>query len=106
MDKPSVICNVPTKKPLIALTFDIAHGEKVPLEVLRVLRSLDWKNPGVNRIIPRVLKRVHPGDIILMHASDSSRQTEAALPYIIEGLRKRGYKFVKVSTMVRMAERM
>jgi polysaccharide deacetylase family sporulation protein PdaB len=59
--------------------------------------SLDWMNPGKEKIINRVLKRVHPGDIILMHASDSCRQTHEALPVIIDSLRKQGYEFVTVS---------
>ncbi len=62
--------------------------------------SLDWKNPGVETITQRVLTRVVPGDIILMHASDSSRQIEAALPQIIIGLRAKGYHFVTVSELL------
>lgn len=62
--------------------------------------SLDWKNPGVDHIINRVLTRVHPGDIILMHASDSCKQTHLALPTIIRELRKQGYRFVTVSELI------
>ena len=40
--------------------------------------SLDWKNIGVENITNRVLTRAHPGDIILMHASDSCEQTHLA----------------------------
>lgn len=66
--------------------------------------SLDWMNPGVDRIIGRVLDRVHPGDIILMHASDSCKQTVAALPAVIDGLRAKGYRLVTVSELLRLAE--
>lgn len=62
--------------------------------------SLDWKNPGVDKIVDRVLKGAHSGDIILMHASDSCEQTHLALPSIIEGLRKQGYEFVTVTELV------
>ncbi|RIV24563.1 polysaccharide deacetylase family sporulation protein PdaB [Alicyclobacillaceae bacterium I2511] len=62
--------------------------------------SLDWKNPGVKAITQRVLNRAVPGDIILMHASDSSRQIEQALPQIIVGLRAKGYHFVTVSELL------
>ncbi|MBX5435820.1 MAG: polysaccharide deacetylase family sporulation protein PdaB [Alicyclobacillaceae bacterium] len=62
--------------------------------------SLDWKNPGVNAITNRVLTRVVPGDIILMHASDSSKQIVQALPRIIRGLRAKGYEFVTVSELL------
>ncbi|BCJ87296.1 polysaccharide deacetylase family sporulation protein PdaB [Effusibacillus dendaii] len=62
--------------------------------------SLDWKNPGVDAIVNRVLSKAHPGDIILMHASDSCKQTVEALPRIIDGLRAKGYQFVTVSELI------
>ena len=60
----------------------------------------DWTNPGVNRIVSTVVSRAHPGDIVLLHASDSAKQTREALPQIIEGLRGKGYKFVTVSELL------
>jgi polysaccharide deacetylase family sporulation protein PdaB len=63
--------------------------------------SLDWMNPGVTTIIERVTKRVHPGDIILMHASDTCKQTPEALPTIIKSLKDQGYKFVTVSELLK-----
>lgn len=62
--------------------------------------SLDWKNPGVDVIVNRVLTKAHPGDIILLHASDSCKQTDAALPQIIDGLRGKGYEFATVSELI------
>lgn len=62
--------------------------------------SLDWMNPGVDKIINRVVSRAHNGDIILMHASDSCKQTHLALPVIIDELRKKGYEFVTVSELL------
>lgn len=62
--------------------------------------SLDWMNPGVDKIINRVLTRVHPGDIILMHASDSCQQTHLALPTIIDQLQAKGYELVTVSELI------
>lgn len=62
--------------------------------------SLDWKNPGVQNITSRVLNRAVPGDIILMHASDSSKQIVQALPQIIHGLQAKGYQFVTVSELI------
>ncbi|SHG47345.1 polysaccharide deacetylase family sporulation protein PdaB [Thermosyntropha lipolytica DSM 11003] len=66
--------------------------------------SLDWMNPGVNTIIERVTKKAHPGDIILMHASDSCKQTTEALPVIIKELKKQGYQFVTVSELLKEAK--
>ncbi|MFB5763426.1 polysaccharide deacetylase family sporulation protein PdaB [Paenibacillus medicaginis] len=62
--------------------------------------SLDWKNPGTQKIIDRVVSRAHPGDIVLLHASDSSQQTHEALPVIIDKLREQGYEFVTVSELL------
>lgn len=66
--------------------------------------SLDWKNPGVDAIINRVVSRAHPGDIVLLHASDSCKQTHEALPVIIDRLRAQGYEFVTVSELLKLAD--
>lgn len=62
--------------------------------------SKDWTNPGVDEIVNLVVSQVHPGDIILMHASDSSKQTHEALPIIIKKLREEGYQFLTVSQLI------
>ncbi|MCI3926372.1 polysaccharide deacetylase family sporulation protein PdaB [Paenibacillus sp. TRM 82003] len=62
--------------------------------------SKDWENPGVDRIISTVVSRAHPGDIILMHASDSVKQTHEALPTIIDELRAKGYAFATVTELI------
>lgn len=62
--------------------------------------SLDWMNPGVEAIAHRVLARAHPGDIVLLHSSDTCKQTDLALPAIIRGLRAQGYRFVTLSELV------
>lgn len=66
--------------------------------------SLDWMNPGKEKIINRVISKAHPGDIILMHASDSSKQLQEALPVIIDQLREKGYQFVSVSELIAGSE--
>lgn len=62
--------------------------------------SLDWMNIGTDKIINRVVTRTHPGDIILMHASDTVTQTHEALPAIIDQLREGGYEFVSVTHLI------
>jgi polysaccharide deacetylase family sporulation protein PdaB len=63
--------------------------------------SLDWKKErSVDQIINRVLEKAHPGAIILMHASDTCDRTPAALPVVIDGLRKKGYRLVTVSELL------
>lgn len=66
--------------------------------------SLDWMNIGTDKIINRVVSRTHPGDIILLHASDSVKQTHEALPVIIDQLRTEGYEFVSVSQLLSQTE--
>ncbi|WP_079914954.1 polysaccharide deacetylase family sporulation protein PdaB [Paenibacillus sp. 32352] len=66
--------------------------------------SLDWMNKGVDNIINRVVTKAHPGDIVLMHASDSCKQTHEALPAIIDQLRAKGYEFVTVSEMLKQTQ--
>ena len=68
------------------------------------LDSLDWMNPGANTIAERVIKRAKPGDIVLMHASDTCKQTTEALPVILKELKKQGYKFVTVSELLKKGE--
>ncbi len=62
--------------------------------------SEDWLNPGVEQIVENVLGHAHPGDIVLLHASDSIKQTHLALPTIIDQLRSQGYRFVTVSELL------
>ena len=64
--------------------------------------SLDWKKPGVQAITDRVLKKIEPGDIILMHASDTCLQTPDALPQVLAGLKQQGYQLVTVSELLKM----
>jgi len=66
--------------------------------------SLDWKNPGVDVIVNRVVDNAHPGDIVLLHASDSCKETHEALPAIIDRLRAQGYEFVTVSQLISQTE--
>lgn len=62
--------------------------------------SRDWMNPGVGAITQRVLKGAHSGDIILLHASDTCKQTDLALPAILSGLREKGFKLVTVDQLL------
>jgi len=61
--------------------------------------SKDWQNPGVKNIVENV-GRAKKGDIVLLHASDSAKQTANALPLILEDIRNKGLKLVSVSEMI------
>jgi peptidoglycan-N-acetylglucosamine deacetylase len=61
--------------------------------------SKDWTNPGVKTIVENV-EKAKKGDIILLHASDSAKQTAKALPQILNHIRDHGLKMVTVSEMI------
>ncbi|OEF97897.1 polysaccharide deacetylase family sporulation protein PdaB [Desulfuribacillus alkaliarsenatis] len=65
--------------------------------------SKDWMRPGPDKIVDNVLSKAFPGDIILLHASDSALQTIDALPRIIDGLREMGYEIVSVTQLIENA---
>nr|WP_102716259.1 polysaccharide deacetylase family protein [Paenibacillus castaneae] len=62
----------------------------------------DWKSPGVNKIVNKVLNNARNGDIVLMHDYiQGSMQTVKALEIILFELDKRGFKFVTVSELLK-----
>ncbi len=65
--------------------------------------SKDWQNPGVEKIVNNVNK-AEKGDIVLLHASDSAKQTAKALPLILQEIRQKGLKLVSVSEMIANGE--
>jgi len=58
----------------------------------------DWHMPPPDHIIKYVLGHVHPGAILLMH--DDGLNTVQALPAILTGLKKEGYRFLTVKEMM------
>lgn len=62
--------------------------------------SLDWKANSAQEIVQQVTSLAHPGDIVLMHASDSAKYNQEALPQIIDHLKDQGYEFVTVSELL------
>jgi polysaccharide deacetylase family sporulation protein PdaB len=64
------------------------------------VNSKDWKNPGVATIVENVTSSIDPGDIVLLHASDSAKQTDKALSILIEQLKGKNYSFVTVSELL------
>lgn len=62
--------------------------------------SDDWKNPGITKIVKKVSEKLQAGDIILLHASDSALQTNAALPLLIQQMKTEGYANSSVSELI------
>jgi len=62
----------------------------------------DWSSPGTRKIIDKVLKNVRNGDIVLFHDHvQGSMQTVEALETILPELKKRGYRMVTVSELMK-----
>jgi len=61
----------------------------------------DWQLPGASVIVNRILWLARNGAIILLHDGGGNRsQTVAALPFIIRGLRLRGFQLVTIAQMM------
>lgn len=61
----------------------------------------DWRLPGTDTIVQRVLANTGNGSVILMHDGGGNRsQTVQALPQIIAGLQARGFRFVTVPQLL------
>ncbi|WP_428910428.1 polysaccharide deacetylase family sporulation protein PdaB [Niallia sp. Krafla_26] len=65
--------------------------------------SKDWTNPGTEKIRENVAQ-AKKGDIVLLHASDAAKQTNKALPLILEDIKKKNLKLVTVSELISNAK--
>jgi len=71
------------------------------LTVLWSVDTNDYNLPAPDAMTAQVLADVQPGAIVLMHDGGGDRTTtSAALPMIIKGLRKAGYKMVTVPQLL------
>lgn len=60
--------------------------------------SLDWKDPSPEKMVETVLSKVTDGSIVLMH--NGAKNTPAALPKIIKGIRDKGYEIVLIKDLI------
>jgi peptidoglycan/xylan/chitin deacetylase (PgdA/CDA1 family) len=68
-----------------------------------MVNDFDTKKTSADKIASEVITHAHPGAIIDMHDGGGNRdKTIAALPVIIKALKKQGYEFVTVSTIVKV----
>lgn len=65
--------------------------------IMWTIDTIDWKKPGVDYIINKVLDNAGNGKIVLMHPTED---TVRALPTIIDNLKKDGYKISTVSDVL------
>jgi peptidoglycan-N-acetylglucosamine deacetylase len=62
---------------------------------------LDWKRPGPTVVCNRIVKETRAGSIVLAH--DIHPGTIAAMPAVLDQLQAKGFQFVTVSELIRMA---
>lgn len=79
---------------------EFVHAEFGYPTVLWSVDPLDWKRPGAGVVSSRILAGASAGGIILAH--DLHAQTVDAMPAALDGLLRRGYKFVTVSQLLAM----
>jgi len=79
---------------------ELVHAEFGYPTILWAVDPLDWKRPGPSVVTSRILSGTTAGSIILAH--DLHAQTVDAMPATIDGLLRRGFKFVTVSQLLAM----
>ena len=79
-----------------------ACSEKNDYElILWSLDTRDWENKNTQQIVDSVLKKVSPGDIILMHDYiGRASKTPEALEVLLPALIARGFELVTVSELL------
>ena len=78
----------------------LIHDEFDYPTILWSVDPLDWKRPGPSVVASRILSATTAGGIVLAH--DLHSQTVDAMPATLDGLLKRGFKFVTVSQLIAM----
>jgi len=106
VEMPSVIIyKIIGKKP-VCLRYPYGASNQHVRDVIREngmtpvpmgFNSFDYNRPGVDKIVSWVLKNAYSGQVFLMHDGFAKReQTVAALPQIIEGIKKKGLGFSQI----------
>lgn len=84
--------------------FDVSAVHNSALDIVEWdVTSGDAFNTNADSIVSRVLKKVKPGSIVVMHmiGGPNAPETAKALPAIIGGLQKEGFSFVKISDLLK-----
>lgn len=68
---------------------------------LWMVSSADTTKIGPSAISQNVVKSVQPGDIVLMHDGPGHHNTALAVPAVLEGLERKGYRFVTIPELCR-----
>jgi cellulose synthase/poly-beta-1,6-N-acetylglucosamine synthase-like glycosyltransferase/peptidoglycan/xylan/chitin deacetylase (PgdA/CDA1 family) len=93
----SSVSSAVTPDQLVAFRSLARHGYVV---VLTDLDGEDWRRPGTSAIVRSITPRGRSGGVVLLHDGGGDRaQTLAAIERIVPALRRRGFRFVSVSSL-------
>jgi peptidoglycan/xylan/chitin deacetylase (PgdA/CDA1 family)/LysM repeat protein len=76
----------------------VAEQESYPWTIMWDIDTIDWQHPPADVIVDRVLSRVRPGSIVLMHMGGNN--TAAAVGQMLPELERRGYMMVTVGEVL------
>lgn len=79
------------------------HDRYGMASILWDVDTVDWRKPGVSKVINTAVSKARPGSIILVH--DIHASTIDALEGIVTGLQSRGYKLVTVSELMAIGKK-
>jgi peptidoglycan-N-acetylglucosamine deacetylase len=65
--------------------------------ILWSVDTVDWRNPEPKAMVDKVLNKVHPGAMILMHPTSS---TAAGIEEMIKGIKEKGFSIGTVSELM------
>ncbi|WP_242308558.1 polysaccharide deacetylase family protein [Bacillus cereus group sp. BfR-BA-01524] len=65
--------------------------------IMWTVDTIDWKRPEPDVLLQRVMRKIHPGAIILMHPTSS---TAEALETMITKLKEQGYKVGNITELL------
>lgn len=69
--------------------------------IMWTLDTIDWQRPAPSVIYQRIVPKVQPGTIVLMHPTEP---TLAALPGMIETLLEQGYSIIPIGELIERAQ--
>lgn len=74
----------------------------ISASILWNMDSLDWKRPGVDKIVQNSIQGIQPGYVILMHDGGGPREQDLeALPKILDTLLGQGFEFVTITELMK-----
>ncbi|SFC73710.1 Peptidoglycan/xylan/chitin deacetylase, PgdA/CDA1 family, partial [Alkalibacterium subtropicum] len=71
-----------------------------PYSIMWTIDTIDWTGNSSSDIVSRVMNRIVPGAIVLMHTGAGASGTPGALPTMITRLKNAGYRFVTINQLL------